>query len=78
MTHYTWIGAVCPDLKGHNLETLDKKLTYQYGEEAYLKCKAGYKLFGQEFLTCDQSGQWNETIPSCGGLFVIWIHISSL
>lgn len=57
--------AVCPSLTGHNFETLDNKLTYQYGEEANLTCKAGYTLIGQEVITCLQSGQWNETIPKC-------------
>ncbi|XP_063418146.1 hemicentin-1-like [Mytilus trossulus] len=60
-------GAVCPALVG-NLETLDKKTRYQYGESVILSCKSGYKLSGQRYLTCLQSGQWNDTIPRCEDL----------
>ncbi|XP_063405709.1 delta-like protein B [Mytilus trossulus] len=57
-------GAVCPALLG-NLETLDRKHRYQYGESVILSCKLGYKLIGNRYLTCLPSGQWNDTIPRC-------------
>lgn len=57
-------GAECPVFVD-NLETLDRKTRYHYGESVILNCKSGYILIGQKLLTCLQSGQWNDTIPRC-------------
>ncbi|VDI22601.1 receptor-type tyrosine-protein phosphatase T [Mytilus galloprovincialis] len=59
-------GAKCPDLSVNpNLTPLDGKTIYRYGETVMLTCNTGYKLNGTKSLTCQQSGQWNNTIPHC-------------
>lgn len=61
-------GEECPKITVDNIETLDRKSKYQYGESAILTCKPGYRLIGQKYLTCLLSGQWNDTVPRCEGL----------
>lgn len=68
-TSFSWIGAICPNLAVHNLETPDRKKQYQYGESAVVTCKSGYKSIGKKYLTCLESGHWNESIPRCEGYF---------
>ncbi|XP_063405706.1 fibulin-7-like [Mytilus trossulus] len=58
-------GKICPDLAVHNLETPDRKKQYQYGESVVVTCKTGYKSIGQKYLTCLESGHWNDSIPRC-------------
>lgn len=70
---FTWIGKICPDLAVHNLETPDRKKQYQYGESVVVTCKTGYKSIGQKYLTCLESGHWNDSIPRCEGNFTFFI-----
>ncbi|CAG2222180.1 CSMD [Mytilus edulis] len=59
-------SAKCPDLiVNPNLKSLDGKTTYRYGEIVILTCNTGYRLSGSWSLTCQQTGQWNNTIPQC-------------
>lgn len=67
MTNYIYVGAECPALTDQNLETLDRKTRYQYGESVVVSCKSGYKITGNKYLTCLVSGHWNESIPLCVG-----------
>ncbi|XP_063419769.1 receptor-type tyrosine-protein phosphatase kappa-like [Mytilus trossulus] len=59
-------SAACPDLSHRvNLQTQDNKDSYRYGETVNLSCKTGYKLNGSEYLSCQEFGNWNTTIPTC-------------
>lgn len=53
-----------------NLISKEGRTTFHYGEQAVLTCEAGYKLEKRKTLTCLQSGNWNEQLPYCKGLFM--------
>ncbi|XP_052106267.1 P-selectin-like [Mytilus californianus] len=59
-------SASCPDLslRAH-LQTQDNKDSYRYGETVNLACETGYKLNGLRNLSCQESGNWRNTIPTC-------------
>ncbi|CAC5356338.1 PTPRT [Mytilus coruscus] len=59
-------GASCPDLSlRSHLHTQDNKDSYRYGETVNLVCETGYKLNGLRNLSCQESGYWSNSIPTC-------------
>lgn len=68
--HIFQTGQICPDLSKHHLEALDGKSQYKYGESVIVHCKNGYIMTsGQIYFTCLETGNWNETLPRCEGLY---------
>ncbi|XP_052097034.1 receptor-type tyrosine-protein phosphatase T-like isoform X7 [Mytilus californianus] len=59
-------GASCPDLSlRSHLQTQDNKDSYRYGETVNLACETGYILNGLRNLSCQETGNWSNTIPTC-------------
>uniref|UniRef100_A0A6P8IYU7 Sushi, von Willebrand factor type A, EGF and pentraxin domain-containing protein 1-like n=1 Tax=Actinia tenebrosa TaxID=6105 RepID=A0A6P8IYU7_ACTTE len=38
---------------------------HQYGQSVMFKCNTGYNLIGSSNVTCQTSGQWSHSVPSC-------------
>ncbi|XP_063419779.1 beta-2-glycoprotein 1-like [Mytilus trossulus] len=59
-------SASCPFLSYRpHLQTQDNKDSYRYGETVNLVCETGYKLNGFKNLSCQESGDWSNAIPTC-------------
>ena len=39
------------------------------GSAVTFSCNIGFILYGHSELTCDTSGEWNDTAPYCTGLY---------
>ena len=40
-------------------------MEYFVGDNLTVKCREGYKLIGQDVLTCSNTSQWTPQIPHC-------------
>lgn len=45
----------------------DGKSIYHYRETVYVSCETGYHMKGDSSMTCEHSGQWYPTLPTCEG-----------
>lgn len=54
--------------------------TTTYGQSAVYSCNAGYQLIGTETMYCNQTGEWDGTLPTCTltGLFYYDLHCKQL
>ena len=37
---------------------------------ATFTCVSGYKLIGEQIITCGEDGQWSDAIPYCGKIYL--------
>ena len=47
---------------------------YDFGESVTYKCNAGYQLIGRPKRTCQNSGSWDGSKPTCQGSTSITIN----
>ncbi|KAK7079301.1 hypothetical protein SK128_011484 [Halocaridina rubra] len=44
-------------------------IDFLYASSVYYTCREGYELQGESVLTCESSGQWNSSPPTCEPVF---------
>jgi len=59
----TGIRCVVPSFPNYNIS--DVAMEYFVGDNLMVKCRDGYKLIGQDVLTCSNSSQWTPQVPHC-------------
>ncbi|XP_065905355.1 very low-density lipoprotein receptor-like isoform X2 [Dysidea avara] len=57
------IRCVIPNFPNYNIS--DDVMEYFVGDNLTVKCREGYKLIGQDVLTCSNTSQWTPQIPHC-------------
>ena len=48
-----------------------------YGQAATYSCNTGYNLVGDNTRTCEATGVWSGSTPTCQGMFLLVSHIYS-
>lgn len=61
---------LCDDLTNPNNGTVLVE-TLHVASFAKFSCDSGYMLLGSEVLSCEDSGNWNATQPTCTGRKVL-------
>ena len=49
----------------HNYNISNTAMEYLVGDMLTVKCRDGYKLIGQELLTCTNTSKWMPHVPHC-------------
>lgn len=58
------VAISCSD-PGHVVYSTKLGSNYTYGQSVQYVCNRGYLLLGHAFLTCQDDGSWNGSLPIC-------------
>ena len=63
----SWTGNLSDPANGQVTLTAGTTL----GQTAVYSCNTGYNLVGDSTLTCQTSGNWSGSEPTCEGVYVV-------